>query len=175
MLLFALFGLAAGCAKEEVRGVGQQISEGTIEMRTEGDCRCEVRINSIDNFPELQNWDIISFPGMDGIIGGVGQNWAPIGGGPLMPLPSDFIPLPDPSSGFQSWLINIAPTPVPSNLSINMTINCYEENDDGSETLANSRTFNLPWKNGTPYPGAPGIGSKMFDLYLDCQKGPDYH
>ncbi len=44
MLLFALFGLAAGCAKEEVRIVNDSSVVGTISERADWDCDCKVYI-----------------------------------------------------------------------------------------------------------------------------------
>jgi len=120
----------------------------------ETDCKCYMRVNSVENLLFSHPWGIIdeTYPlppsGPFEICGVANKYYPGQCSGMLADLPSDFRELNPPSNGWHSFIVS---TPYP-NFIINTEVRCYLQNGDGSEVLATTTYHQFSFENGILQP-----------------------
>lgn len=113
----------------------------------ETDCKCYMRVNSVENAQYQKLWGIIDWPSDPNLndpftIEGT-LNYYRTLDNQYLELPSDFRELNPPSNGWHTMVINYDGTN--DDLVVYTEVRCYLQHDNGSETLATTtyHQFNI--------------------------------
>jgi hypothetical protein len=180
MIAAMAIGLSS-CAKEEVSppvvdgGASEMIyanagGERGPEPDPDEDCRCEFRFLTYANLPGSGTWSFAiwdgSMPELEVQFNG-NQYQDPNSGLFSGVYPSPFFDIPN-GSGWVTFAFLEALITLPSNATIRIQIDCYLQNDDGTETLATTSYYDFVKSDGVEDPlGGVFVFDPIFTSCLD--------
>jgi hypothetical protein len=165
MIAAMAIGLSS-CAKEEVSppvvdgGASEMIyanASGEREDDPDEDCRCEFRFFSYENMPGSGNWSfaIMDASGMpDPEFEFFGTTYTdPFTGVSSNAFPSQYWDIPDDPSGVTFAFIDALGAFLQPNATLRIQIDCFTQNDNGTETLASTTYYEFIKSEATEFFG----------------------
>jgi hypothetical protein len=165
MIAAMAIGLSS-CAKEEVHppaldGDASEMiyanASGEREDDPDEDCRCEFRFLSYENMPGSGNWsfaimDALGMPNPEFEFFGTTYK-DPFTGSTSNVYPSPYWDIPSGSGGVTFAFIDALGASLPSNATLRIQIDCYIQNDNGTETLATTTYYEFIKSEATEFFG----------------------